>query len=60
MIKGQFIEDLERLQELYSQRFIKYSNEYNFKGNQKAESKMYDYMNCVEKMKKVMQFVNQL
>lgn len=39
-------------------RFVKYSSEYNFKGNQKAEGKMIDYKNCVEKMKKVMKFIN--
>lgn len=60
MINGNFIEDMERLQELYNSRFVKYSSEYNFKGNQKAEAKMIDYKNCVEKMKKVMNFINNL
>lgn len=38
-MKGQFIEDMERIQEEYEQRFIKYSNEYHFKGNEKAKQK---------------------
>lgn len=60
MIKGHFIEDMERLQELYEARFTHYSCEYNFKGNEKAKARMYDYLNCVEKMKKVMKFINDL
>jgi len=51
MIKGKFIEDMERLQELYESRFVHYSSEYHFKGNEKAEEKMLDYKNCVERMK---------
>lgn len=31
MIKGDFIEDMERLQELYESRFVHYSSEYHFK-----------------------------
>lgn len=60
MIKGHFIEDMERLQKLYESRFTHYSSEYNFKGNEKAKVRMYDYLNCVEKMKKVMKFINDL
>lgn len=59
-MKGKFIEDMERLEELYQSRFIHYSCEYNFKGNKKAEGKMHDYRNCVEKMKKVMKFINSI
>ncbi len=59
-MKGQFIEDMERMQEEYERRFIKYSNEYHFKGNKKAKSKMLDYHICVEKMKQTMKFINNL
>ena len=60
MIKGDLIADMERLQELYESRFVHYSSEYHFKGNEKAEGKMLDYKNCVEKMKKVMKFINSI
>lgn len=60
MIKGDFIEDMERLQELYESRFVHYSSEYHFKGNRMAEGKMFKYKNCVEKMKKVMKFINSI
>lgn len=60
MIKGDFIEDMERLQELYEERFVHYSSEYNFKGNEKAKNKMYGYQNCVVKMKKVMNFIQSI
>ncbi len=60
MIKGYFIEDMERLQELYESRFVHYSSEYHFKGNRRAEGKMFNYKNCVEKMKKVMKFINSI
>lgn len=60
MIRGYFIEDMERLQELYEARFVHYSSEYNFKGNEKAKKKMYDYQNCVMKMKKVMNFIQSI
>lgn len=60
MIKGHFIEDMERLQELYQARFCKYSTEYHFEGKQKSEGKMWDYKNCVEKMDKVMKLIDTL
>ena len=60
IIKGRFIEDMEQLQEHYEQRFVHFSCEYNFKGNQKAAQKMYDYQNCVEKMKKLMPLIDEL
>ena len=60
MIKGYFIEDMERLQELYESRFVHYSSEYHLKGNGMAEGKMLNYKNCVEKMKKVMKFINSI
>lgn len=60
MIKGDFIEDMERLQELYEERFVHYSSEYYFKGNEKAKKKMHGYQNCVVKMKKVMNFIQSI
>jgi hypothetical protein len=59
MIKGDFIEDMERIQELYQARFANYSAQYHFEGKDKMKSKMEDYQNCVEKMDKVMKFINQ-
>lgn len=60
MIKGDFIEDMECLQELYKARFSNYSAQYNFEGKEKAKDKMLRYQNCVEKMDKVMKFINNL
>lgn len=59
-MKGFFIEDMEKIQEEYESRFVHYSNEFHFKKNIKAESKMIHYKDCVEKMRKVMRFINTL
>lgn len=60
MIRGNFIEDMEQLQSLYEERFTHYSCEYHFNGKVNARVKMLDYKNCVEKMKKVITFINNL
>lgn len=58
-MRGLFIEDMEEIQEEFERRFVKYAIEYE-NGNDKAKQKMYNYQNCVEKMKKVMRFINDL
>lgn len=60
MIRGDFVEDMERLQSLYEARFTHYSCEYHFRGKENARVKMLGYKNCAEKMKKVITFINTL
>ena len=60
IINGNFIEDMERIYDLYNLRFVHFSNEYNFKGKENAKIKMNDYLNCVEKMKKVLIYIDTL
>lgn len=60
IINGNFIEDMERIYDLYNSRFVYFSNEYNFKGKETAKIKMNAYYNCVEKMKKVLQYIDSL
>lgn len=59
-MRGNFIEDMEEIQLLYQSRLVHYSSEYHFNGNEKAKGKMLNYKNCVEKMKKVMTYINNL
>lgn len=59
-MRGNFIEDMEEIQLLYQSRLVHYSSEYYFNGNEKAKGKMLNYKNCVEKMKKVMTYINNL
>lgn len=60
IIKGNFIEDMERIYDLYNSRFVHFSTQYNFKGKETAKMEMNAYRNCVEKMKKVLQFIDTL
>lgn len=60
-IKGDFIEDMEQLQELYNSRFVHYSTNFHYRGgNYRDEQKMIKYGLCVQKMEKFMKFINSL
>ena len=57
-INGDFIEDLERLQEHYQSRFVHYSALYNFAGKQNAKKKCKSYKHCVIGMEWLLKLLN--
>ena len=56
-INGDFIEDLERLQEHYERKFIHYSNVYGLECRQKK--KYESYKHCVIGMDWLLKLVNE-
>lgn len=62
MLKGDFTEDLERIQETYERRFVNYSCKYHNSTKQKdfeRYGKLRDkYLRCNENMKKVLTIIN--